>query len=186
MFCSQSDKIQSIVERSKLLAQKCSQQVEKRSNAERKNRSPSIVDDSSRKDDELEIRHRSVPCFKNPINRLLDNYARATLPLRSTNSRRSNSIWYIKVTMQISVMVCGLMCTYLILKNEKNFTFTDSECSYQQPTWRLWGEEREQDAIFTVYLKKVRYHRPTLSTNSSVSQNNKPTVYEYEYCFVFN
>lgn len=29
------------------------------------------------------------------------------------------------------------------------------------PTWRLWGEEREKDAIFTVYLKKVRYHRPT-------------------------
>ncbi|XP_068149730.1 ral guanine nucleotide dissociation stimulator-like 1 isoform X3 [Drosophila tropicalis] len=29
------------------------------------------------------------------------------------------------------------------------------------PTWRLWGEEHEKNAIFTVYLKKVRYHRPT-------------------------
>ncbi|KAL5292180.1 RGL1 family protein [Megaselia abdita] len=36
------------------------------------------------------------------------------------------------------------------------------------PTWRLWGEEREKDAIFTVYLKKVRYHRPTpITANES-------------------
>lgn len=37
---------------------------------------------------------------------------------------------------------------------------------FQQPTWRLWGEEREKDAVFTVYLKKVRYHRPTPSASS--------------------
>ncbi|XP_059475728.1 ral guanine nucleotide dissociation stimulator isoform X2 [Neocloeon triangulifer] len=36
------------------------------------------------------------------------------------------------------------------------------------PTWRLWGEERTPGAIFTVYLKKVRYHRP----NKSVSEDN--------------
>ncbi|XP_014099706.2 ral guanine nucleotide dissociation stimulator-like 1 isoform X3 [Bactrocera oleae] len=34
------------------------------------------------------------------------------------------------------------------------------------PTWRLWGEEHEKNAIFTVYLKKVRYHRPTPSANN--------------------
>ncbi|XP_034244342.1 ral guanine nucleotide dissociation stimulator-like 1 isoform X2 [Thrips palmi] len=32
---------------------------------------------------------------------------------------------------------------------------------YVKPTWRLWGEERAEGAIYTVYLKKVRYHRPT-------------------------
>ena len=37
---------------------------------------------------------------------------------------------------------------------------------FQQPTWRLWGEERVDGAIYTVYLKKVRYHTPTKSTNS--------------------
>ncbi|XP_055908160.1 ral guanine nucleotide dissociation stimulator-like 1 isoform X2 [Eupeodes corollae] len=37
---------------------------------------------------------------------------------------------------------------------------------YIKPTWRLWGEEREKDAVFTVYLKKVRYHRPTPRTGS--------------------
>ncbi|CAG0880068.1 unnamed protein product [Darwinula stevensoni] len=36
----------------------------------------------------------------------------------------------------------------------------------QQPTWRLWGEDREEGAIYTVYLKKVRYHRPSKSVNS--------------------
>ncbi|XP_067002658.2 ral guanine nucleotide dissociation stimulator-like 1 [Anabrus simplex] len=36
----------------------------------------------------------------------------------------------------------------------------------KQPTWRLWGEERVEGAIYTVYLKKVRYHRPTKSVSS--------------------
>ena len=31
----------------------------------------------------------------------------------------------------------------------------------QQPTWRLWGEERLDGAVYTVYLKKVRYHSPS-------------------------
>ncbi|XP_069698591.1 ral guanine nucleotide dissociation stimulator-like 1 isoform X2 [Periplaneta americana] len=35
-----------------------------------------------------------------------------------------------------------------------------------QPTWRLWGEERVDGAVYTVYLKKVRYHRPTKSVSS--------------------
>lgn len=44
---------------------------------------------------------------------------------------------------------------------------------FQQPTWRLWGEEREKDAVFTVYLKKVRYHRPTPSASSvSIMSHN--------------
>lgn len=37
-----------------------------------------------------------------------------------------------------------------------------------QPTWRLWGEERGDGVIYTVYLKKVRYHRPTRSLSASV------------------
>lgn len=31
----------------------------------------------------------------------------------------------------------------------------------QQPSWRLWGEEKIADAVYTVYLKKVRYHPST-------------------------
>ncbi|XP_050093231.1 ral guanine nucleotide dissociation stimulator-like 1 isoform X2 [Anopheles aquasalis] len=42
---------------------------------------------------------------------------------------------------------------------------------YVKPTWRLWGEEREENAIYTVYLKKVRYHRPTPSASSQDSDD---------------
>lgn len=41
---------------------------------------------------------------------------------------------------------------------------------FLQPTWRLWGEERGDGVIYTVYLKKVRYHRPTRSLSASVSE----------------
>nr|XP_050857383.1 ral guanine nucleotide dissociation stimulator isoform X1 [Vespula vulgaris]XP_050857384.1 ral guanine nucleotide dissociation stimulator isoform X1 [Vespula vulgaris]XP_050857385.1 ral guanine nucleotide dissociation stimulator isoform X1 [Vespula vulgaris] len=41
----------------------------------------------------------------------------------------------------------------------------------QQPTWRLWGEERGDGVIYTVYLKKVRYHRPTRSLSASDSDD---------------
>lgn len=37
---------------------------------------------------------------------------------------------------------------------------------YQQPTWRYWGEEKSDGAIYTVYLKKVRYFNPSKSINS--------------------
>ncbi|BES89425.1 Ral guanine nucleotide [Nesidiocoris tenuis] len=30
-----------------------------------------------------------------------------------------------------------------------------------QPTWKVWGDEKVDGAIYTIYLKKVRYHRPT-------------------------
>ncbi|XP_029164570.1 ral guanine nucleotide dissociation stimulator-like 1 isoform X3 [Nylanderia fulva] len=43
--------------------------------------------------------------------------------------------------------------------------------SLQSPTWRLWGEERGDGVIYTVYLKKVRYHRPTRSLSASDSDD---------------
>ncbi|XP_047357872.1 ral guanine nucleotide dissociation stimulator isoform X1 [Vespa velutina] len=42
---------------------------------------------------------------------------------------------------------------------------------FLQPTWRLWGEERGDGVIYTVYLKKVRYHRPTRSLSASDSDD---------------
>ncbi|CAG0918983.1 unnamed protein product [Notodromas monacha] len=35
-----------------------------------------------------------------------------------------------------------------------------------QPTWKLWGEQKASDIVYTIYLKKVRYHRPSKSVNS--------------------
>ncbi|KMQ95472.1 ral guanine nucleotide dissociation stimulator-like protein [Lasius niger] len=42
---------------------------------------------------------------------------------------------------------------------------------FLQPTWRLWGEEKGDGVIYTVYLKKVRYHRPTRSLSASDSDD---------------
>ncbi|XP_072393342.1 ral guanine nucleotide dissociation stimulator-like 1 isoform X4 [Diabrotica undecimpunctata] len=43
---------------------------------------------------------------------------------------------------------------------------------FETPTWRLWGEEKADGALYTVYLKKVRYHRPTRSLSSSHSDSD--------------
>lgn len=51
---------------------------------------------------------------------------------------------------------------------------------FQQPTWRLWGEEKAEGAIYTVYLKKVRYHRPTKSISTSQSVR---ISFSFNYCF---
>ncbi|XP_071545611.1 ral guanine nucleotide dissociation stimulator-like 1 isoform X2 [Panulirus ornatus] len=43
-------------------------------------------------------------------------------------------------------------------------SFTPSQHIHRPaPTWRLWGEEKCEGAIYTVYLKKVRYHHPSRS-----------------------
>ncbi|KAH8370023.1 hypothetical protein KR093_001897, partial [Drosophila rubida] len=68
-------------------------------------------------------------------------------------------------------------CTGATLRNlsKKTKDLHAKNYTYTKPTWRLWGEEHEKNAIFTVYLKKVRYHRPTptASNVSNVEQRNK-------------
>ncbi|XP_018571237.1 ral guanine nucleotide dissociation stimulator-like 1 isoform X4 [Anoplophora glabripennis] len=53
--------------------------------------------------------------------------------------------------------------------NKDEFINVDDSCT---PTWRLWGEEKADGALYTVYLKKVRYHRPTRSLSSSHSDSD--------------
>ncbi|XP_047741257.1 ral guanine nucleotide dissociation stimulator isoform X2 [Hyalella azteca] len=40
------------------------------------------------------------------------------------------------------------------------------------PSWRLWGEERVDGAIYTVYLKKVRYHHPSRSITQETEDDD--------------
>ncbi|KAH7931812.1 hypothetical protein HPB51_029694 [Rhipicephalus microplus] len=40
-----------------------------------------------------------------------------------------------------------------------------------QPSWRLWGEEKSDGAVYTVYLKKVRYH-PSSSLSRHDSEDS--------------
>lgn len=48
-----------------------------------------------------------------------------------------------------------------------------------QPTWKVWGEERLDGAIYTIYLKKVRYHRPTFTVTTDDS-NERISHLEWE------
>ena len=47
----------------------------------------------------------------------------------------------------------------------------------QQPTWRLWGEEKVEGGIYTVYLKKVRYNTPS----RSLSEDNEDSISHLEW-----
>ena len=51
------------------------------------------------------------------------------------------------------------------LKTGNNFEY------FQQPTWRLWGEEKVEGAIYTVYLKKVRYNTPSRSVTEDTEDH---------------
>ncbi|XP_048509205.1 ral guanine nucleotide dissociation stimulator-like 1 [Athalia rosae] len=62
-----------------------------------------------------------------------------------------------------------LLCAPCKPQHKKNQNST--QWYVQQPTWRLWGEERGDGVIYTVYLKKVRYHRPTRSLSASDSDD---------------
>ncbi|XP_015191248.1 PREDICTED: ral guanine nucleotide dissociation stimulator isoform X1 [Polistes dominula] len=62
-----------------------------------------------------------------------------------------------------------LLCAPCKPSQKKNQSST--QWYVQQPTWRLWGEERGDGVIYTVYLKKVRYHRPTRSLSASDSDD---------------
>lgn len=54
-------------------------------------------------------------------------------------------------------------------------------CLFQQPTWRLWGEEKSDGALYTVYLKKVRYHRPTRSLSQSGHSDSEDEISHLEW-----
>ncbi|XP_011298080.1 ral guanine nucleotide dissociation stimulator isoform X1 [Fopius arisanus] len=62
-----------------------------------------------------------------------------------------------------------LFCAPCKPSTKKNHSTT--QWYVQQPTWRLWGEERCDGVVYTVYLKKVRYHRPTRSLSASDSDD---------------
>uniref|UniRef100_T1JJE6 Ral guanine nucleotide dissociation stimulator-like 1 n=1 Tax=Strigamia maritima TaxID=126957 RepID=T1JJE6_STRMM len=56
--------------------------------------------------------------------------------------------------------ICSKDCGYVALENRSQWT------DFGQPTWRYWGEEKVDGAVFNVYLKKVRYFNPSKSASS--------------------
>ena len=67
--------------------------------------------------------------------------------------------------------ICTFESNETLSSNKSGFTtifielFILSLKYFQQPTWRLWGEEKVDGGIYTVYLKKVRYNTPSRSVN---------------------
>ncbi|CAO1319313.1 unnamed protein product [Diamesa serratosioi] len=185
MFCPQTtETLQNLSEKTKLLAQKCSQQIR-----------VSSVDGQSTKATGITascvIPMQQVASFKSYLTELdsvpSDNINEAT------EKRRLNCL-----------TVCGRRnittfnrliknrCTFM---SANTYTFTHSSSHtlpkkkpkkstakwyIKQPTWRLWGEEREKDAIYTVYLKKVRYHRPTPSVTNTQDSDDEISHLEWE------
>uniref|UniRef100_A0A182W9K7 Ras-GEF domain-containing protein n=1 Tax=Anopheles minimus TaxID=112268 RepID=A0A182W9K7_9DIPT len=154
MFCPSNETLQSITEKTKLLAHKCTQQIRNNATAATidgggtagvQQQSATVVDPprSCTKDGATAKDERpggmaggTLRCFcpcKGTISKLMGRKYAATS--KEGQSQRTTK-WYVK-----------------------------------QPTWRLWGEEREENAIYTVYLKKVRYHRPTPSASSQDSDD---------------
>nr|XP_053641691.1 ral guanine nucleotide dissociation stimulator-like 1 isoform X2 [Cherax quadricarinatus] len=67
-------------------------------------------------------------------------------------------------------MACSAHCRHhLLVGQQERLSAVYAEFTLihllgnKAPTWRLWGEEKCEGAIYTVYLKKVRYHHPSRS-----------------------
>ena len=78
----------------------------------------------------------------------------------------------VDITLDPSFLdICTFESNETLSSNKSGFTtifielFILSLKYFQQPTWRLWGEEKVDGGIYTVYLKKVRYNTPSRSVN---------------------
>uniref|UniRef100_A0A1Q3FU09 Putative guanine-nucleotide releasing factor n=1 Tax=Culex tarsalis TaxID=7177 RepID=A0A1Q3FU09_CULTA len=146
MFCPSNETLQNITEKTKLLAQKCTQQIRVSSDLQQTSGSggvteggqqdsagiPKVPPSPAKESSGTKSLRCLCPC-KGTLSKII---AKKVGAVTGKEQPRSTTRWYVK-----------------------------------QPTWRLWGEEREKDAIYTVYLKKVRYHRPTPSASSQDSDD---------------
>ncbi|KAL7044864.1 hypothetical protein ACKWTF_002082 [Chironomus riparius] len=161
MFCPNNETLQNITEKTKLLAQKCSQQI----------RVTTISMDSSN--------GQQVSTFKSYLNenhsdeiRNLDSSLSPTINCLTANITSFN-----RLIKERCNAISTYTCNTLPRTRPKRGT---TKWYIKQPTWRLWGEEKDKDAIHTVYLKKVRYHRPTLSVINSNDSDDEISHLEWE------
>ncbi|XP_031622186.1 ral guanine nucleotide dissociation stimulator-like 1 isoform X2 [Contarinia nasturtii] len=191
MFCSANDVLVSLTEKTKVLAQKCTQQlrtVNSNQNTVKSrfyhitpatesngdvggnttlNRCKSISKSNNDmhlcdKDKPYDELYKSISPRKTNANALRGkNLATCFHTLTgSLKLRRRKSL---PDSEALSIATCGRRRKS---SATNNIGYATTTRWYVKPTWRLWGEEREKDVIFTVYLKKVRYHRPTPSASS--------------------
>lgn len=95
-------------------------------------------------------------------------------------SRTSRHYNYYKGTRKLRKDISEVHIPCILFKiHEKHYFLW-----LQQPSWRLWGEEKVEGAIFNIYLKKVRYHRPAKSISSvsmgcKISSDTETTLLVY-------
>ena len=117
------------------------------------------------------------------VRRFSDNFTE-----KYKNSRRKSSVAQLALSASASFSslfslhfdehpeICDTLCALedvnpfrvKVSKSDIDFrqAFLNLIFEFQQPTWRYWGEEKVPGAIYTVYLKKVRYHSPSKSIHS--------------------
>jgi hypothetical protein len=104
-------------------------------------------------------------CLHTVAERLLDSEGLCCLELYDIHlfSAADSSSSVLVSAAYVETLLLGVSCVTFICSVPQ---IADKVFWFQQPTWRLWGEERVDGGIYTVYLKKVRYHRPTKSVSS--------------------
>ncbi|XP_065075689.1 ral guanine nucleotide dissociation stimulator-like 1 isoform X1 [Ochlerotatus camptorhynchus] len=158
MFCPSNETLQNLTEKTKLLAQKCSQQI----------RVASATYGSEQPEPDLAAPATAAtgagslpPPPPSPVKEGTKSL-RCLCPCKGTISKI--------IAKKVGIVVAGKDHHHQQTTLPRAGT-SNTRWYVKQPTWRLWGEEREQDAIYTVYLKKVRYHRPTPSASSQDSDD---------------
>ncbi|CRK93643.1 CLUMA_CG007172, isoform A [Clunio marinus] len=179
MFCPPNETLQQLTEKTKLLAQKCTQQ--KRVNATDQLNTSSSTSSSL----DLSGRQQQVATFKSYISEVESetNPEKIDLP-----SSQPTPLSYLTVNLASLNRIFKNRCSFINSPTSYHCnTFPRKRAKkatakwFIKPTWRLWGEERDKDAIYTVYLKKVRYHRPTPSyTNTQNDSDDEISHLEWE------
>uniref|UniRef100_A0A182P9V0 Ras-GEF domain-containing protein n=1 Tax=Anopheles epiroticus TaxID=199890 RepID=A0A182P9V0_9DIPT len=166
MFCPSNETLQSITEKTKLLAHKCTQQI-------RHNNSSSNSDGSAATGGVGGAAGAVAATGGHQQS------ASAVDPQRTCKDGTAGGKEERPVGLGGGTLRCFCPCKGTISKlmgrkyaaSKEGQSQRTTKWYVKQPTWRLWGEEREEDAIYTVYLKKVRYHRPTPSASSQDSDD---------------
>nr|XP_040231254.2 ral guanine nucleotide dissociation stimulator-like 1 isoform X1 [Anopheles coluzzii]XP_040231255.2 ral guanine nucleotide dissociation stimulator-like 1 isoform X1 [Anopheles coluzzii]XP_040231256.2 ral guanine nucleotide dissociation stimulator-like 1 isoform X1 [Anopheles coluzzii]XP_049466686.1 ral guanine nucleotide dissociation stimulator-like 1 isoform X1 [Anopheles coluzzii]XP_049466687.1 ral guanine nucleotide dissociation stimulator-like 1 isoform X1 [Anopheles coluzzii] len=173
MFCPSNETLQSITEKTKLLAHKCTQQIRNNSNNSSNNSvgsSPTGGGGAAGATAQAATTggHQPVPAV-DPQRTCKDGTAGGKDEGRPVGLGGGGTL---RCFCPCKGTISKLMGRkYTASKEQQGQSQRTTKWYVKQPTWRLWGEEREENAIYTVYLKKVRYHRPTPSASSQDSDD---------------
>uniref|UniRef100_A0AAG5DM82 Ras-GEF domain-containing protein n=1 Tax=Anopheles atroparvus TaxID=41427 RepID=A0AAG5DM82_ANOAO len=169
MFCPSNETLQNITEKTKLLAHKCTQQI-RNSAGSAATAAASNATDGTVGDGSTATPHslQGPPGDPQRSSKETASFKESTGATTAIGDGGKSSLR------------CFCPCKGTLSKiMGKKYAGKEGQGSGQQrttkwyvkPTWRLWGEEREENATYTVYLKKVRYHRPTPSASSQDSDD---------------